>query len=101
MAKAPTPGPPAAPLNLVTTSRFEKDAARARKRKLDMTRLVAIVDALRNRRPPAPHHRDHALTGDWSGCRECHIQPDWLLIYHIDGDDLILDRTGTHSDLFA
>ena len=46
-------------------------------------------------------YRDHALTGNWRGHRDCHIQPDWLLIYKIDDENLILERTGTHSDLFG
>ena len=67
-----------------------------------MARLVAVVDLLRNRLALAQRHRDHPLTGDWQGWRDCHIEPDWILLYRVDEDsgDLILGRTGTHSDLF-
>jgi mRNA interferase YafQ len=63
--------------------------------------LVAIVDALRNRLPLDPRHRDHPLLGDWKGYRECHIQADWLLIDRLDDTAVYLARTGTHSDLFG
>jgi mRNA interferase YafQ len=64
--------------------------------------LDEIILTLRKRKALDPKHRDHELTGDYSGFRECHIQPDWLLIYLIDGENLVLtaSRTGTHSDLF-
>jgi mRNA interferase YafQ len=90
------------PRNVVATKRFDKDAKRVRKRGNDMARLLAVVDALRNRRPLTDRHRDHALSGDWQGWRDCHIEPDWLLIYRVDDEagELILGRTGTHSDLF-
>ncbi len=87
------------PHPVVTSQHYEKDAKRVRSRGKDMARLVAIVDALRNRRPLDPRHRDHALVGDWRGYRECHIQADWLLIYRIDEQTLSLARTGSHSDL--
>ncbi len=66
-----------------------------------MARLVTVVEALRNRRPLDPRHRDHALMGDWRSYRECHIQPDWLLIYRLDEETVSLARTGSHSDLFG
>lgn len=93
-------GPP--PLNIVTTTRYDKDAKRDRKRGKDMARLLEVVDTLRNRRPLAPRNRDHALSGGWKGWRECHVEPDWLLVYRVDDDagDLILGRSGTHADLF-
>ncbi len=90
------------PLNVVATTRYLKDAKRVRKRGKEMARLLTVVDALRNRRPLAERHRDHALAGDLRGWRDCHIEPDWILVYRIDEDagDLILGRTGTHADLF-
>ena len=88
------------PLEVVTTSRYEKDAKRVRKRGKDMARLLAVVDALRNRQPLAERHHDHALKGDMQGWRDCHIEPDWLLVYRVEEGELILGRTGTHSDLF-
>ena len=74
------------PLQVVRTHRYDQDAERIRKRKKDMARLVAIVDALRHRRPLAVRHRDHGLSGVWQGWRDCHIEPDWLLIYRVDDE---------------
>jgi mRNA interferase YafQ len=90
------------PLVVVMTTRYNKDAELLRKRGKKMTRLVEIVDALRNRRRLAERHRDHALSGDRQGWRDCHIEPDWSLIYRVDEEagTLILGRTGTHADLF-
>ena len=64
--------------------------------------LNAIVDQLAAGQPLPDKNRDHALTGDYIGFRECHIRPDWLLVYRVDGEDLILFlfRTGSHTDLF-
>ena len=84
------------------TSRFQKDLKRIARRGYNTELLTAVIKKLANGEPLAQKHRDHALTGDYAGCRECHITPDWLLIYEIDGDTLLLYlmRTGTHSDLF-
>jgi mRNA interferase YafQ len=67
-----------------------------------MTLLDLVIQALLEQKPLEPKHRDHPLSGTYSGFRECHVQPDWLLIYAIDDTQLILtaSRTGTHSDLF-
>ena len=85
-----------------TTSRFQKDLKRLRKRGYDMDLLTGVLKQLAAGQALAPSYRDHPLVGDYSGCRECHITPDWLLIYEIDGGELFLylTRTGTHSDLF-
>ncbi len=90
------------PLNVVTTTQYRKDAERVRKRGKGMARVLEVVDALRHRRPLAGRHRDHPLSGNWQGWRDCHIEPDWVLIYRVDekAGELILGRTGTHSDLF-
>ena len=84
------------------TSRFQKDLKRAAKRGYNTELLSEIIKKLANGEALAPKYRDHALTGNYTGCRECHIAPDWLLIYEISEDTLILylTRTGTHSDLF-
>jgi mRNA interferase YafQ len=95
------PGEEPPPRTVVTSRPYEKDAKRVRSRGKDMRRLVAIVDALRNRRPLDARDREPALLGDWRGYRECHIQPDWLLIYRLDEQTVYLARTGTHSDLFG
>ena len=64
--------------------------------------LANVIDALAMRQPLAEKYKDHSLVGNYKGCRECHITPDWLLIYEISNSELILylTRTGTHSDLF-
>ena len=83
------------------TAVFRRDLKRAKKRGLDISLLDAVVLALQYGEELPKKNKDHALTGNWVGHRECHIQPDWLLIYRIIDDTLILSlvRTGTHSDL--
>lgn len=87
---------------IVWTSQFKKDYKLAIKRNMDMSQIDDCIRILAARKELAPKFRDHDLSGKWAGHRECHIQPDWLLIYRIEGDDLILilTRTGSHSDLF-
>ena len=89
-------------LNIVLSNQFKRDLKLAHKRKLDIALLNAVVEILANEEKLAPKHRDHELKGNFAGFRECHISPDWLLIYRVDGDDLILflSRTGSHADLF-
>lgn len=87
---------------LVMTSRFKKDLKRARKRGLPIGELEAVVDMILEGADLPPKHRDHLLSGDYAGFRECHIQPDWLPIY-LDEPELCVVtaiRTGSHSDLF-
>ena len=89
-------------LSIVWTSQFKKDYKLAMKRRRDIGLLDDIVRRLATGEPLSESNRDHALTGDWLGHRECHVAPDWLLIYRIEADLLVLtlSRTGTHSDLF-
>lgn len=89
-------------LELVLTAQFKKDLKRIRKREVDLALLDKVLDYLQREESLPMKYRDHALTGDYTGFRECHIQPDWLLIYAIDKGQLILtaSRTGSHSDLF-
>ena len=84
------------------TSKFKRDLKRAKKSGFDITLLADIVKKLAAGEELPKKNRDHPLSGNFSGCRECHITSDWLLIYEIYEDDLILylTRTGTHSDLF-
>jgi mRNA interferase YafQ len=84
----------------VHTGQFRRDARRAQKRGKDMSKLREVLTLLIAAEPLPPRLKDHPLTGEWSGYRDCHIEPDWLLLYKIDGDDLILARTGAHADLF-
>ena len=85
------------------TSAFKKDYTKAQTRGLPIGRLQEVVERLAMGEPLPEKNRDHALTGDWIGHRECHIQPDWLLIYRVEDDVLVLTmtRTGTHSELFG
>lgn len=89
-------------LTLVPTSRFKKDYKRIKKRGYALQELSDVLNILVHEEALDERNHDHALSGDYAGFRECHIKPDWLLIYAIDGDKLILtaSRTGTHSDLF-
>ena len=86
--------------NPVSGAQFRRDVKLARKRGKDMARLREVILLLTEGSPLPPRHKDHPLAGDWKHYRDCHIELDWLLIYKIDGDDLHLVRTGTHSDLF-
>ena len=81
---------------------FKKDFKLAKKRGYDIRKLEGVITLLANREPLPLANRDHNLIGDYEGCRECHITPDWLLIYEVNESELILYliRTGTHSDLF-
>jgi len=85
------------------TTQFKKDYKLAKRRGLDINLLKGIITKLANGEVLAPKHKDHPRSGDWVGHRECHIQPDWLLVYRHDNDVLVLtlSRTGTHSDLFG
>lgn len=87
---------------IVQTSRFKKDLKVAIKRGYDIELLSTVINFLINGEKLPEKYKDHDLFGGYKGCRECHVTPDWLLIYEIDGKELILylTRTGTHSDLF-
>ena len=87
---------------IVLTSLFKKDLKAARKSGYDLQLLNAVVDTLAMGLPLDEKYKDHKLSGNYQGCRECHITPDWLLIYEISEDELILylTRTGSHSKLF-
>ena len=87
---------------LVLSKRFRKGLKAAKKRGLDIFLLDSIVDKLLKGIPLDEKHKDHPLKGNWDGFRECHIQPDWLLLYLIEDDILTLTlvETGTHADLY-
>ncbi len=84
------------------TAKFQKDVKRIQKRGYNIDLLTEIIKKLANGERLLPKNRDHALTGNYASCRECHIAPDWLLVYEILEKELILylTRTGSHSDLF-
>lgn len=81
---------------------FKKDYKKILKRNLNIHDMEIVIDMLANEQPLPEKYKDHSLAGDWKGFRECHIQPDWLLIYKIQNNALVLtlSRTGSHSDLF-
>lgn len=80
---------------------FKKDYKKVKKRGYNIQLLENVLELLARQEPLPPKYKDHALTGDYKGFRECHITPDWLLVYEIHDEELILvlTRTGTHSDL--
>jgi mRNA interferase YafQ len=89
-------------LRLRPTKAFDRDLKRLRKRGKDLDRLRDVLERIRTRVGLEPRHRDHALSGEWSGWRDCHVEGDWVLIYRVDdaAGEVLLGRTGTHSDLF-
>jgi len=89
-------------LNPVYSAQFKKDYKRCQKRNYNMQNLISVMSDLEEEKPLAPKHKEHPLHGNYVNCLECHVEPDWLLIYQIDNDvnELYFVRTGTHSDLF-
>lgn len=90
-------------LSVEYTQRFKRDAKRLKRRGLDLSRLDSAILLLRKQEELPDSLQDHALVGNYSGHRECHVAPDWLLIYRIDDEALVLTavRTGSHSDLLG
>ena len=90
-------------LTIVRSNSFLKDLRLAKKRGLDLSLLEEVVNKLANQETLEAKYHDHALTGEYRDFRECHVKPDWLLVYCIDDEELelLLFRTGSHADLFA
>lgn len=82
------------------TTQFSRDVKRMRKRGKDLVKLQEVVRQLADGTSLSPKHRDHPLVGPWQPSRDCHVEPDWILIYTADSESLRLERTGTHADLF-
>ena len=82
-------------------SAYKKDLKCVARRGYNLTLLADVLNLLALGTPLPPARRDHALGGEWKGWRECHIQPDWLVIYKSTDDEILLARTGTHADLFG
>lgn len=84
------------------TSRFKKDYRLLQRRGYDMDKLLDVIDLLRDGSELPPQYKDHPLRGEYAGHRDCHIEPDWVLIYFRNESTLVLSmtRTGTHSDVF-
>ena len=87
-------------LTPVRSGRFKRDVKRVEKRGKDINKLKAVLLLLIQEMPLPASYNDHPLRGQWKGFRDLHIEPDWLLLYRVEGDELQLARTGTHSDLF-
>jgi mRNA interferase YafQ len=87
-------------LRVIATSRFKRDSKRMFRRGKDPDKIEHVIRFLAQQRPLEARRYDHKLSGMFEGRRECHIEPDWLLIYLPTTTELILERTGTHSDLF-
>jgi len=87
-------------LILLTTTAFEKDLRRIEKQGKDLDKLEEIVDLLQAQQPLPSRSRPHLLRGTWAGHWDCHIKPDWLLLYRVTEAELILVRTGSHAELF-
>ncbi|MGO9811621.1 MAG: type II toxin-antitoxin system YafQ family toxin [Isosphaeraceae bacterium] len=98
--ESPTPKPAPKPLTPIYTSKFRSDVKRLEAGGKDMAKLRSIIETLAHRRPLEPRHKDHPLSGKWSRFRDCHVEPDWVLIYRRESGELILERTGSHSELF-
>ncbi len=87
-------------LTPVYTRRFDKDVKRMKRQGKNVEKLKLIVRSLAREEPIDPIHRNHQLVGNWQGRRECHIESDWLLIYKIEENQVIFERTGSHSELY-
>lgn len=85
-----------------TTGQFKKDFRKAQKRGRDLQKLRVVMNALTHKEPLSVRHREHSLSGNYKGRKECHVESDWLLIYKIEqkAGEIIFERTGSHSDLF-
>jgi len=87
-------------LSIHYTTQFKKDYKRIKRQNKDLSKLRTVIEILADGQLLEPKYQDHQLSGNWKGHRDCHIEPDWILIYRISVDDLYLERTGSHSDLF-
>ncbi len=88
-------------LKIRRTSQFKKDVKRMLKRGKDLEKLLLVVQDLSASRKLSTRYKDHPLKGQHRNKRDCHIEPDWILLYAIENDELVLYRTGTHLDLFT
>jgi mRNA interferase YafQ len=85
---------------IVRSTQFNRDVKLAKKRGKDMAQLRDLILLLAEGKPLSSSYKDHPLSGDWKHFRDSHIEPDWLLLYRVNGNELYLVRTGTHADLF-
>lgn len=87
-------------LTITYTKSFKQDFKRLSKQHKNLELIGDIIKKISTKESLAPKHRDHPLIGNYKGKRECHITPDWLLVYETNQDELVLHRTGSHSELF-
>jgi len=87
-------------LNLIYTTQFKKDYKKIKKQQKNLSKLTIVIEKLLSQQKLEPKYKDHPLSGNFKNHRDCHIEPDWILIYRITKEELILERTGSHSDLF-
>ena len=87
-------------MNLSQTSQFRRDVKRRIRKGKNTEKLVRIIELLLSEKPLPIKYRDHPLRGKWVERKDCHVEPDWILIYRHSEDELLLERTGSHSDLF-
>jgi mRNA interferase YafQ len=87
-------------MGIVKSTAFKKDVDVCVARGYDLTKLKVLIEKLSNKEKLEQKHKDHKIAGKFDGHRECHVEPDWLLIYRLDSGTLYLIRTGTHADLF-
>ncbi len=87
-------------MNFSQTKQFKQDLKRVTKRGKSREKLIELLRYFEKGEKLPEKYRDHRLGGNWAGRRDCHIEPDWILIYQVAEDSIILERTGTHSDLF-
>jgi len=87
-------------LKLIYTSQFKKDFKRVLRQRKDLTKLEYVIETLLSNKKLESKFKDHQLSGKWKNHRDCHIEPDGLLIYKLTSDSLILERTGSHSEFF-
>lgn len=82
------------------SNKFKKELRLAEKRGKNLSKFQEVMDLLECEKDLPEKYKDHKLYGDFLGCRDCHLEPDWLLIYRVLQDEILFERTGTHSDLF-
>lgn len=87
-------------MRITQTSQFKKDFKKQIKRGKDPQKLFSFLELLVSGEPIPSNYKDHTLIGNWAGRRDCHLEPDWILIYKLSELEIVLERTGSHSDLF-
>lgn len=87
-------------MRLIYSSQFKKDYKKVKSQGKPISQIEIVIQKLMNHEILEPKYRDHKLSGRWKNFRDCHIEPDWILIYRLTDDELFLERTGSHSDLF-